>query len=53
MEYNIDFLIHIDPVDLSDTELQYLKEVINDVVISIDEKLSTHDIRFSKNEGRI
>lgn len=52
-EYDIDFLIHIDPIDLDDTELKYVKEVINKIVIDIDESMSTHDIRISKNEERI
>jgi len=52
-EYNIDFLIHIDPVDLSDNELKNIKDTISKIINEIDTSISCHDIRFSKEEERI
>ena len=52
-EFNIDMLIHIDPVDLKDDELSFIKEVINSAITGIDEALSSHDIRISKGENRV
>ena len=52
-EYNIEFLIHIDPIDLSDDELASIIDMVNGVVMDVDSSLSTHDIRFEKNENRI
>jgi cation diffusion facilitator family transporter len=52
-EYNIEFLIHIDPIDLSDDELASIIDMVNGVVMDIDSSLSTHDIRLEKNENRI
>ena len=46
-------LIHIDPVDLKDNELNFIKEVISAVLFGVDEALSSHDIRISKSENRI
>ena len=52
-EYHIDFLIHIDPIDLGDVELKNIKDVIQKIIFNIDESLSVHDVRLFKAEGRL
>lgn len=44
--YQIELLIHIDPIDFSNKELLRIKELVNQIVSEIDSNLSTHDIRI-------
>ena len=52
-EYNIDFLIHIDPIDLQDDNLKNIKNTIYKIINDIDINISCHDIRLSKDEERV
>ncbi|MBR3891685.1 MAG: cation transporter [Bacilli bacterium] len=52
-EYDIDILIHIDPVDLSDDELASVKTIVEEALKDIDESFSAHDIRLEKSENRL
>lgn len=49
-KYNIEIVIHMDPVDNKDQETIELKQLINDTIKQIDEKLSIHDFRLVKGQ---
>lgn len=43
--YNIDLVIHMDPIDIHNPETIALKEMINELLNDYDEKLRMHDFR--------
>ena len=45
-KYDINMLIHIDPIDFKDKELMKMKSVISDILNQIDTNLSSHDVRI-------
>lgn len=45
-KYEIELLIHIDPIDFSNTELLKIKMMVNQIINEVDKNLSTHDIRI-------
>lgn len=52
--YDIELLIHIDPVDFSNEELIRIKRIISNVIYEFDYHLSAHDIRIATgNEKRV
>ncbi len=51
--YNIELLIHIDPIDLEDEELTKIKKIVNQILDEIDTNLSSHDIRLSYSNSRL
>ena len=51
-KYNLEILLHIDPIDFTDEELLKIKRTINNIVANYDSKLSTHDIRITRNRDK-
>lgn len=51
-KFNCTVTIHIDPVNLEDAEITRLCEKVRDVVKSIDENLSVHDLRITRNSDK-
>ena len=47
-EFNIDLVIHLDPIDIHDEETQKLRSEIHDILMNIDPKLTFHDFRVVK-----
>lgn len=43
---NAEAVIHYDPIDINDEELERLKGIIAEVLKGIDERLSMHDLRY-------
>jgi len=48
---NCEAVIHFDPIDLNDEELERLKGVVMSVLSAIDERLSVHDLRYVPGES--
>lgn len=51
-KYKIDLLIHIDPIDFNNDELNRIKKIVNSILYDIDTNLSSHDIRISLGEEK-
>lgn len=51
-KYDVELLIHIDPIDFNNEELKKVKKIINNVLTQIDENLSSHDIRLSLGDNK-
>lgn len=49
-DLGINLVIHLDPVVTDDNEINYLRNLTNKILISIDEELSMHDFRVVKGE---
>ena len=47
-DFNIDLVIHLDPIDIHDEETQKLRSEIDQILQNIDSKLSFHDFRVVK-----
>ena len=47
-QFNIDLVIHLDPIDIHDEETNKLRKDISVILNSIDSKLSFHDFRVVK-----
>lgn len=47
-DFDINLVIHLDPIVTDDEEINHLKYLTNNIVKSIDEKLSMHDFRVVK-----
>ena len=47
-EFNIDLVIHMDPVDIHDEETMKLKKEISNIIKKYDESLRFHDFRVVK-----
>lgn len=50
-KFNCTVTIHIDPVDLNDSESALLCKKVNEIVRNIDQSLSIHDFRVLKDKG--
>ena len=50
-EYNIEMVIHYDPIVTDDEELNYLREIILEKLEEMDERLSSHDFRMVRGKG--
>ena len=50
-KFNCTVTIHIDPVDLNDSERALLCKKVNEIVRNIDQSLSIHDFRVLKDKG--
>lgn len=44
--FNCECVIHMDPVDVNDSRIEEMKDKVEEVVKSIDESLSIHDLRI-------
>lgn len=44
-EYNVNLVIHMDPIVTDDERVNTLRERVNDIIALIDSKLSMHDFR--------
>lgn len=51
-QLNILLVIHLDPV-VSDERVNHLKELVNNVIVSINPKITMHDFRVVDGEQRI
>jgi len=47
---NCEAVIHFDPIDIDDQELSHLKSIVNEIVKSVDERISLHDFRYVPGE---
>lgn len=47
-EQGINMVIHLDPIDINDPEVSMLREILPDILGSIDDKLMYHDLRIVK-----
>ena len=45
-ELNVNLVIHCDPVPMDDAELNEMRQVVDDIIHSIDPQLSMHDFRM-------
>lgn len=45
---NINMVIHMDPIDIDDEEVIYLRSKLPDILLEIDEHLMYHDLRIVK-----
>lgn len=53
-DFNVELLIHIDPIEFNNEELLVIKRIIQNTIEEIDYALSAHDIRISEgNEKRL
>lgn len=50
-ELKCEAVIHFDPIDLNDEELERLRIIVTDVVTDIDSRLSVHDLRYVPGES--
>lgn len=50
--YGIDLTIHVDPIDLNDSELMNIKEKLNDYVNSKYKDISIHDVRIVRRGNK-
>ena len=49
-ELNVDMVIHYDPVVIGDVEINRMRICVEEIIKSIDGRLSLHDFRMVKNE---
>lgn len=52
-ELGIFLVIHMDPVELKDSRVQQLRQMTEEVLKSLDERLSMHDFRVVNGEKRV
>ncbi|MFA7367651.1 MAG: cation diffusion facilitator family transporter [Bacilli bacterium] len=52
LEYNINMVIHMDPVDLNDETYQKMIRDVEEIIKSIDEVVGFHDLRFDCHGNR-
>ncbi|MFA5543789.1 MAG: cation diffusion facilitator family transporter, partial [Bacilli bacterium] len=52
LEYNINMVIHMDPVDLNDETYQKMIRDVDRIIKSIDEVVGFHDLRFDCHGNR-
>lgn len=45
-EFNLNLVIHMDPVDMNDAHTVLAKDIVNDYIKSIDQRLHMHDFRL-------
>lgn len=48
----VNLVIHYDPVVTDDEELDYMRSVVNSVIINVDSCLSIHDFRMVRGKNR-
>ncbi len=49
---SVHLVIHYDPVVTDDDELNYMRQIVNDVVINVDLRLSIHDFRMVRGANK-
>ncbi len=52
-KYDVDFTIHIDPIDVRDRDYINIQRIINDLLASINPDLSSHDLQIDKDKKDI
>ncbi len=52
-ELGMQTIIHMDPVHMDDEERKECRKRMDDIIRQIDERLSIHDFRMSRQEGRL
>lgn len=50
-EYNIQLVIHYDPLVMDDDELSYMRRLVEQEIRNIDQRLSIHDFRMVRGPG--
>lgn len=50
-ELGVEVIIHMDPVDLDNTEEKICQRAVNEIIRNIDSRLSLHDFRLTESEG--
>lgn len=50
-ELGVEVIIHMDPVDLDNTEEKICQRAVSEILKNIDEGLSLHDFRLTESEG--
>lgn len=51
-KYDVELIIHIDPVDFSNKELLRIKNLVTGILYQIDENLSSHDVRITGGKNK-
>ncbi|MBQ7103831.1 MAG: cation transporter [Anaerotignum sp.] len=51
-ELKVDMVIHYDPVVINDAESDALQRIVAEIIRGMDERLSLHDFRMVKAEGK-
>lgn len=49
-ELNVDMVIHFDPVEIADAETNELRNIVEEILEDMDERLSVHDFRLVRTE---
>lgn len=52
-ELNVDMVIHFDPVEIADAETNELRNIVEEILEDMDERLSIHDFRLVRTEQNL